>query len=56
LIRRGRDLFRREKLAAELEEELEFHLAMRQQLNVKEAMLQKEARRDARRRFGKSRD
>src|SRR5579862_2681665 len=52
LIRRVRDLFRREKLAAELEEELEFHLAMREQLNAKQGMSQMEARRDARRRFG----
>jgi hypothetical protein len=52
LIRRVRDLFRREKLAAELEEELQFHLAMREQLNAKEGMPQVEARRDARRRFG----
>ena len=52
LVRRVRDLFRREKLAAELEEELQFHLAMREQLNAKEGMPQMEARRDARRRFG----
>jgi macrolide transport system ATP-binding/permease protein len=52
LVRRVRDLFRREKLTAELEEELEFHLAMREQLNAKQGMSQIEARRDARRRFG----
>ena len=52
LIRRVRDLFKREKLTAELEEELQFHLAMREQLNAKEGMPQMEARWDARRRFG----
>src|SRR5579863_9998458 len=52
LIRRVRDLFRHEKLSAELEEELEFHLAMREQLNAKEGMAPTEARAAARRRFG----
>jgi predicted permease len=45
-------LFGRKKLAREVEEELEFHLAMREQLNVKEGIPQTEARRDARVRFG----
>lgn len=52
LIRRMRDLFRHEKLSAELEEELQFHLAMREQLNANEGMAPMEARRDAMRRFG----
>ncbi len=51
-ITRIRALFGREKLAREQEEELEFHLSMREQLNVEEGMTQAEARRDARRRFG----
>jgi predicted permease len=51
-ISRIRALFGREKLAREQEEELAFHLSMREQLNVEQGMTQAEARRDARRRFG----
>ena len=51
-ISRIRALFGREKLAREQDEELEFHLSMREQLNVEQGMTQAEARRDARRRFG----
>ncbi len=51
-ISRIRALFAREKLAREQEEELEFHLSMREQWNVEQGMTQAEARRDARRRFG----
>lgn len=51
-ISRIRALFGREKLAKDLEEELEFHLSMREQLNVDEGMPKTEARSDARRRFG----
>jgi predicted permease len=51
-ISRIRALFERERLAREQEEELEFHLSMREQLNVEQEMTQVEARRDARRRFG----
>jgi predicted permease len=51
-ISRIRALFGREKLAREQEEELEFHLSMREQLNVEQGMTQGEARHDARRRFG----
>ena len=51
-ISRIRALFRREKLAWEQDEELAFHLSMREQLNVEQGMTQAEARRDARRRFG----
>ena len=51
-ISRFRALFGREKLSKELEEELEFHLSMREQLNVEQGMKCGDARRDARRRFG----
>ena len=51
-ISRIRALLGREKLAREQDEELEFHLAMREQLNVDQGMTLAEARRDARRRFG----
>src|ERR1700761_6706201 len=49
---RLRALFRKEKLTREYDEELSFHLSMREQLNVEEGMAPVEARRDARRRFG----
>ena len=52
LLRRVGNLFRYKKLNAELEEELQYHLAMREQLNVKEGMPEMEARKNARRRFG----
>ncbi|WP_158823514.1 ABC transporter permease [Granulicella sp. S156] len=51
-ISRLRALLGRDKLAKGLEEELEFHLSMREQWNVDHGMPQAEARRDARRRFG----
>ena len=51
-ISRLRALLGRDKLAKGLEEELEFHLSMREQWNVDHGMPQVEARRDARRRFG----
>jgi hypothetical protein len=51
-ISRIRGLFGREKVAREQDEELAFHLSMREQLNVEQGMTQAEARRDARRRFG----
>jgi predicted permease len=51
-LSRMRAYFAREKLAREHEEELQFHLSMREQLNVEEGMPELEARRDARRRFG----
>jgi predicted permease len=44
--------FRRERLDAEYEEELEFHLAMRERRNVDGGMGEAEARRAARVRFG----
>ncbi len=51
-IPRIRALFKREKLTKELEEELEFHLSMREQWNVEQGMPPGQARRDARRHFG----
>jgi predicted permease len=51
-ISRIRALFKRKKLAREQDEELEFHLSMREQLNVDHGMTLEEARRDARLRFG----
>ena len=51
-MRRMSAMFRREQLSADLEEELEFHLAKREQLSASEGMPRAEARADARRRFG----
>ena len=51
-MHRVRALFRREHLSADLDEELQFHLAMREQLSTQEGMPQEEARSDAMRRFG----
>ena len=51
-LSRLRAFLRREKLAREHEEELQFHLSMREQLNVEQGMAAGEARRDARIRFG----
>ena len=51
-VSRLRALFRKEKLTHEFDEELTFHLSMREQLNMEEGMAPAEARRDARRRFG----
>jgi predicted permease len=52
LIRRVRALFKRDQIASDLDAELQFHIAMREQLNATEGMPQEEARFDARRRFG----
>ncbi|MGI9074778.1 MAG: permease prefix domain 1-containing protein [Bryobacteraceae bacterium] len=52
LIRRTRALFKRNRLASELKEELRFHLDMREQANANNGMLPEEARLDAARRFG----
>jgi predicted permease len=52
LLSRMRRLFKREELAKEHDEELEFHLAMREQLNIEQGMPVTEAHRDARLRFG----
>lgn len=49
---RMRALFGREKLARDVEEELEFHLSMREQWNAEQGLAPAEARREARLRFG----
>src|ERR1700723_795039 len=51
-MRRMSAMFRREQLSADLEEELEFHLAKREQLSASEGMPRAEARADARQRLG----
>src|SRR5215472_10530359 len=51
-IRRMRGLLRRHKLAAEWDEELRFHLDMREEWNARAGMAREDARRDATRRFG----
>ena len=51
-ISRLRALFRREVLTREFEEELNFHLSMREQWNVEQGMPHAEAHREARRHFG----
>src|ERR1700733_3370504 len=51
-ISRLRALFRRNKFTRELDEELMFHLSMREHWNVEQGMPRAEAHRDARRRFG----
>jgi putative ABC transport system permease protein len=51
-LSRLRALFRRNKLTRDLDEELDFHLSMREQWNVEQGMPPAEAHRDARRRFG----
>ncbi|QNI33877.1 hypothetical protein H7849_08200 [Alloacidobacterium dinghuense] len=44
--------FRQEKLSADLDEELQFHLTMREQLNVEKGMSKEEAYKEARRQIG----
>jgi len=51
-LSRLRALFRRNKLTRDLDEELAFHLSMREQWNVEQGMPPADAHRDARRRFG----
>ena len=51
-MRRVRGLLRRDELEREFEEELEFHVAMREQRNAEQGMPDAEARRWARVRFG----
>ena len=51
-ISRLRALFRRDKLTRDLDEELAFHLSMREQWNVEQGMSRPEAHCDARHRFG----
>lgn len=52
LIRRLRVLFRSNKHSSELDEELDFHLAMREQLNAADGMTPEGAHLEAKRRFG----
>jgi len=49
---RLRALFRKDRLSHDLDEELAFHLAMREELNVEKGMPRVEAKRAARRSFG----
>ena len=49
---RLRGLFRTKELAREQDEELQFHLSMREQWNVEQGIAREEARRDARVRLG----
>ncbi|MFC5864708.1 ABC transporter permease [Acidicapsa dinghuensis] len=51
-LRRVASLFRGESVAKEHEEEMRFHLAMREQWNVSKGMEEPEARRNAKVRFG----
>jgi len=51
-LSRLRAIFGKEKLTREHEEELQFHLSMREKLNVEQGMTPDEGRRDARLRFG----
>ena len=51
-IGRVRALWNREKHSSDLDEELQFHLAMREKWNSERGMPQEEARANARRRFG----
>lgn len=52
IIQRIANLFRTDRLAAELDEELAFHIAERTDDLVAEGMTERDARREARRRFG----
>ena len=52
LIRRAAALLHRDKLNAELDEELRYHLARREELNRRAGMPEAEARVAARRSFG----
>ncbi len=47
-----RSLCRRKTVKQQIDEELQFHLAMREQDNLRDGMAPHEAARDARRRFG----
>ncbi len=49
---RIRAFMRRDQVTEDIDEELDFHLAMREQWNVEQGMPRREARRDARMRFG----
>lgn len=54
-LSRLRAIIQRETLEKNLDDELEFHLSMREQMNAAEGMSPAEARRDARLRFGNPR-
>ena len=54
LANRFRALFRSSKLESEIEEELRFHLEMRERTNVAAGMVPQDAHLDAHRRFGNS--
>jgi hypothetical protein len=51
-MQRMRAYFRQENLSADLDEELQFHLAMREQLNAEKGMSNEEAHKEARRQIG----
>ena len=51
-VRRVRALWKRDQLSNELDEELQFHIAMREEMNAREGMPAQQARLDAQRRFG----
>ena len=51
-MRRAKALFAGKKLEKELDDEVQFHLSMREERNVEQGMPPEEARRDARVRFG----
>jgi hypothetical protein len=51
-MQRAKALFQGKKLSEDHRDELEFRLAMRERLNMAQGMSQKEAQREARRRFG----
>ena len=51
-MRRAKALFAGKKLEKELDDEVQFHLSMREERNVEQGMPLEEARRDARVRFG----
>jgi predicted permease len=52
LVHRFWALFRTKKHSSELDEEMQFHMAMRERLSTKDGMSAEEARFDAQRRFG----
>jgi len=51
-INRLVNVFRKDRLTGQIDDELEFHLAARAEANVASGMKPEEARQDARRRFG----
>ncbi len=51
-VHRVRALWKRDRLYTELDDELRFHLAMREEMNARDGMSAEEARFEAQRRFG----